>query len=221
MLHVSLTRDPRAVRDMVPEEVWANTPPDPEIVALEEKRATLKQGQYRIEGHEDEEEIRQLTNQIRTKRAKREKRIVKRYREYYFYHRPTWDIEAQARGEEEEEYEEPAIDLAIPERARLAEILCCQPDDWTSEEISQHRIEAIDLMVALWGKKETGRTSRTQRRAHVGPFIEQESPELDAASEPEPGPDPFPLLMGATQCPDCIGDEQLPLGERTLQGFMQ
>jgi hypothetical protein len=82
--HVSLTRDPRATADMVPDEVWANLAPDPEIVELEEQRAQLKRGKYRIEGHEDEEEIRQLTNKIRTKRAYREKQVVKEYREDYF-----------------------------------------------------------------------------------------------------------------------------------------
>ncbi|GKU10200.1 unnamed protein product [Fusarium langsethiae] len=62
--HVSLTRDPPATADMVPDEVWANLAPDPEIVELEEQRAQLKRGKYRIEGHENEEEIRQLTNKI-------------------------------------------------------------------------------------------------------------------------------------------------------------
>ncbi len=42
--HVSLTRDPRARRDMVPPDVWANLAPDPEITELEERRAELKQG---------------------------------------------------------------------------------------------------------------------------------------------------------------------------------
>ena len=93
LAHVSLTRDPRATWGMVPEEVWASLPPDPEIVELEEQRAQLKRGKCRIEGHEDEEKIRKLTNEIRTKRAQREKRTVKEYRQYYFYHRPTWDIE--------------------------------------------------------------------------------------------------------------------------------
>ena len=32
--HVSLTRDPRAKKDMVPDKVWANYKPDPDIVAL-------------------------------------------------------------------------------------------------------------------------------------------------------------------------------------------
>ena len=32
--HVSLTRDPRATRDIVPDAVWENMLPDPEITAL-------------------------------------------------------------------------------------------------------------------------------------------------------------------------------------------
>ena len=94
--HVSLTRDPRATRDMVPEEAWANLKPDPKIVELEQRRAALKGGTYQIQGLEEEEKIRQLTDTIRLKRAQRERQTVKEYREYYFYNRPTWDIERQA-----------------------------------------------------------------------------------------------------------------------------
>ncbi|RFU72177.1 domain containing [Trichoderma arundinaceum] len=215
--HVTLTRDPRATRDMVPAEVWANTPPDPEIVALEEQRAALKQGHYRIAGCEDEKNIRQLSQTIRVKKAERERRIVKEYREFYFRNHSTWVIEAQARGEMEEEYKEPEINLAIPERARLAEILCHQPDDWTSEEIHRHRIESVDLMVALCDKKETGKRSRTQLRTQIGQDVKQESPTPEVIFMPEAKPDIFPLLMEATQCPDCIGDEQLPPMERTFR----
>jgi len=35
--HVSLTRDPRATRDMVPKEIWDNLPPDPGIAAWEKR----------------------------------------------------------------------------------------------------------------------------------------------------------------------------------------
>jgi hypothetical protein len=71
--HVSLPRDPRATADMVPEEVWASLPPDPEIVKLEEERAGLKQGSYRIDGHIHEEKIRQLTQEIRRECAQRDR----------------------------------------------------------------------------------------------------------------------------------------------------
>ncbi|EXL40377.1 hypothetical protein FOCG_17143 [Fusarium oxysporum f. sp. radicis-lycopersici 26381] len=214
--HVSLTRDPRATADMVPDEVWANLAPDPEIVELEEQRAQLKRGKYRIEGQENEEEIRQLTNKIRTKRAYREKQVVKEYREDYFYHRPTWDIEQQARGEEEEEYTEPVIDVHIPERDRLANILCHQPDGLTEDQVLEQRIEAIQLMVSLCDKRETVKRHRVQQniRAQAQPHIKTEPSE--AGSEPEPSLDQFPLLMQPGQCPDCIGDERLSLEERAF-----
>jgi len=60
LTHVSLMRDPRATQNMVPDEVWANLPPDPEVVRLQERRAQLKAGRYRVKGHEDEEEIRNI-----------------------------------------------------------------------------------------------------------------------------------------------------------------
>ncbi|KAI0526175.1 FluG domain-containing protein [Xylaria bambusicola] len=208
--HVSLTRDPRATADMVPEEVWANLAPDPEIVELEEERARLKQGHYRIEGHKEEEKIQKLTNEIRIKRAQRDRQVVKEYREHYFYHRPTWDIERQARGEEEEEYVEPAVNVPIPERAKLAKILCHQPDDLTEDAILQQRIEVIDLIVALCDKRETVKRDRIQHRAKACPPVKIEPVETRL------GPDDFPLLMHAAQCPDCIGDERLSLEERAF-----
>ncbi|KAL8398621.1 hypothetical protein RB596_005954 [Gaeumannomyces avenae] len=209
--HVSITRDPRAKRDMVPDEVWANLPPDPEIVELEEQRTALKQGQYRIRGRKDEAKIRELTEKVKRRRAQRENMVVRDYREYYFYHRPTWDIARQALGEVEEEYEEPKVELDIPERARLAEIWCNQSDSWSDDEILHHRIEVIDLMVSLCNKRETRRRAHTRQRRQIESPIKQESP------DPEPEPDPFPLLMDPSQCPDCIGDGRLSTEERTFK----
>ncbi|KAI8658993.1 hypothetical protein NCS55_01178100 [Fusarium keratoplasticum] len=183
---------------MVPDEVWANLAPDPEIVELEEQRAQLKQGKYRIEGHAHEKRIRKLTNEIRVKRTQRVKQVVKEYREDYFYHRPTWDIERQARGEEEEEYEEPVID----------------PDDLTEDQIAQQRIESIDLMVALCGKRETVRRSHARQSAKACLSIKTEPPEIE--HETLPSPNRFPLLLHAAQCPDCIGDERLSREERAF-----
>ncbi|KFA50735.1 hypothetical protein S40293_10099 [Stachybotrys chartarum IBT 40293] len=192
--HVSLTRDPRATADMVPEEAWANLAPDPEIIELEEERARLKQGRYRIEGHPDEQRIRQLTNEIRTKRAQRGRQVVK------------------ARGEEEEEYVEPTIDLSVPKRAQLAEILCHQPDVLTDDAILQRRIQVIDLMVTLCDKRETVKRDRIQRQVTGSAPIKIEPAEPDKGL----GSDLFPLLMQGTQCPDCIGDERLSPQERAF-----
>jgi hypothetical protein len=71
--HIGLMRDPRASKNMVPDEVWENMPVDPEIVELEAERAELKGGKHRIRGTDNEQRIRDLTKEIRTKRANRRK----------------------------------------------------------------------------------------------------------------------------------------------------
>ncbi|ROT35415.1 hypothetical protein SODALDRAFT_353116 [Sodiomyces alkalinus F11] len=195
--HVSLTRDPRAKRDMVPAKVWANLPPEPEIEKLHERRAALKRGQYRIQGRAEEQEIRMLTEQIRLNRKSM---------------RTTLRSDTETRGElEEEEYEEPQIELDIPERARLAEIWCHQPEHWTDNEIARHRIEQIDQMVLLCDKRETRRRGRQRRQLNLS--TKRDSPSIS----PAPEADPFPLLMDAGQCPDCIGDGRLSKEERTFR----
>jgi hypothetical protein len=204
--HLGLMHDPRARKNMVPDEVWAEMPPDPEILALEQERAQLKGIQYRIAGTENEDRIRELTKSIAQKQVKRTKDIQRKYREEYFHNRPTWEIERQADGEEEEEYVEPAIDLQIPERAELAEILCNQAEDLSSTELLELRIRAGELMHILCDKRETVRRDRIRHRAHANVMVKEESP----------GPDPFPLLMERTHCPRCIGDESLSYEERTF-----
>ena len=47
LTRINLTRDPRAKRDMVPDEIWRDMPPDPEIVKLESRRAYLKNSRHR------------------------------------------------------------------------------------------------------------------------------------------------------------------------------
>jgi hypothetical protein len=210
LTHISVTRDPRAGRDIVPDEVWQDIPPDPEIFELEQRRESLKGGQYRIQGGDNEQEIQDLTREIRTKKGQRVKHIMKEYRADYFYNRPTWDIERQARGEdgeEDEEYAEPVIDLQIPERAQLAEILCNQPEDLSHEELSSLRIQAAELWVALCGKRETVKRDRIRRRLPASVMVKEESPQ----------PDAFPLLIDGKQCPRCIGDERLSFEERTFK----
>ncbi len=116
------------------------------------------------------------------------KNVVKDYREDYFYHRPTWDIERQARGEEEEEYVEPDIDLQISERAQLAEILCHQPQGLSPAALLECRIQVAELMVALCDKRETARCRRIRRNMPSEASVKVESPV----------PNPFPLLMQKT-----------------------
>ncbi|PKK43241.1 hypothetical protein CI102_12164 [Trichoderma harzianum] len=118
----------------------------------------------------------------------------KDYREYYFYNRPTWEIEAQARGELKERYEDPVIDLTIYDRAKLAEFLCYQPKDLTEEQILRNRIEVVDLMVALCNNRDTGKVSQTRSRPPVHPPPSNLSRRSLLASKPGTSPIPFLFL---------------------------
>ena len=61
-------RDPRAPVH-VPNDVLAALPPDPRIV--EQQRAQLKAGAYRIQGTEVEAEVQRLTTEISIARNQR------------------------------------------------------------------------------------------------------------------------------------------------------
>jgi hypothetical protein len=198
--HLGLTRDPRARKDMVPSKVWRRIPPDPEIEELKTQRQQLKGDRYQIRGTEVEQEVQRLSTAIRRKEAQRKKTIRENFRKHYFHNRSTWEVEKQARGKDEE-YVEPAINLQMPERARLAEILCGQSEDLSIEKLSELRIEAADLMVAICDKRETARRERVEEGTIAEP----------------PERDPFPLLMDKTQCPRCIGDDRQSLHERTFR----
>ncbi|KAH8981401.1 hypothetical protein EDB92DRAFT_1970196 [Lactarius akahatsu] len=172
--HVGHTRDPRATSNMVPDEVWAQLPPDPEIIELERQRAALKGGEYRVRGKPYEDEVRRLTRLIASAKARWIKMIIAQYRTYYFQNRPTWDLQRQADGEAPVTTDDddgsggpsgrPWRDLQLADRARLPKLLCDQPDDLTPWEIRQRRIDAGTSMVNL------GRL-REQMRPHVEGFL--------------------------------------------------
>ena len=68
--HIDVMRDPRATSNMVPQEIWDQVEPDPEILELEEERTTFKAGrhQYRS-GNENSERIEEIGRRIRTLKA--------------------------------------------------------------------------------------------------------------------------------------------------------
>lgn len=211
--YISITRDPRASYDIVPEEVWNALPPDPDIARLEAQRARLKNGQYRMRGTDQEGEVQFPTKEINKKRAQRNKALRQEYRKYYFHNRPTWDIErqlAEGSAEEPEEDIQPPTQLYIPERAQLAEILCHQPDSLHANDLRNLRIQAAELMTILCNKKETAKRKVIRQAAQtsgINAFVKQESP----------GSGCFPLLMEKTQCPCCIGSDLVSEEERTFR----
>ena len=89
VMHLGLTRDPRAKKDMVPSKVWRRIPPDPGVEELKTRRQQLKGGRYQVRGTEIEQEVQRLSATIRRKGAQRKEATKGNFRKYYFYNRPT------------------------------------------------------------------------------------------------------------------------------------
>ena len=203
LTHMSLMRDPRAPVH-VPDDVLAALPPDPDIVALEQRREELKAGAYRIQGTGVEAEVRRLTAEINSARTRRRNIISEEYRADYFRRRPTEDIERQNSGQQEEEYTEPVVEHQILERTQLAELICTHVAGLTPQEIVKRRINSAGLMLALCRRREVPRRYRLRVALPPPPLVKEESPNLE----------PFPLVLAKTQCPICIGDESKSYEER-------
>jgi hypothetical protein len=54
-------RDPCTSYDILPDEVLNSLPPNPIIIELEVRSDELQNGKYRLQGSDDEKEVRQLT----------------------------------------------------------------------------------------------------------------------------------------------------------------
>jgi hypothetical protein len=70
--------------------------------------------------------------------------------------------------------------------------------------------------VALCGKREIIKRKRIQPPAEIEAPLTSIPIKLEPELEPEPELDLFPLLMGPTQCPGCVGDERQTKQERTF-----
>ncbi|KAF9269965.1 hypothetical protein L218DRAFT_4953 [Marasmius fiardii PR-910] len=199
LTHIDVMRDLRATKDMVPDEIWDQLEPDPEIVELEQQRERLKAGRYQYRDSEHAEQITALGKQIRAMRAQWVKDIRKQYREYYFDNRPTWDIEQQDTSSDDLEdddskhdFNEPDIDLDIPERSELARLLCKQPENLSLDELQERRIQAGECMVALSTKRETVRREVLTQRESEDRICKAESkgssrsPSIDIKLLPSP-----------------------------------
>ncbi|RFU74047.1 domain containing, partial [Trichoderma arundinaceum] len=131
--HMRMTRDPRASSDMVPNEVWRNIQPDPEIENLKDQRRGEKvKGRYR-------------------------KYYFQNLSTWDIERRLRGEVE------DDEEYMAPAINLYISERAELANILIHQRDDLSLEELHSLCVRAAELMTILNDKRETVKHKHIQR----------------------------------------------------------
>ena len=73
-----------------------------------------------------------------------------------------------ADGDVDDDFNEPDIDLDIPERAELARLVCKQPEDLSDDELLERRIQFGECIVALISKRETVRRDIIAQRRGGG-----------------------------------------------------
>ena len=146
-----------------------------------------------------------------------------RYRKKYFYDISTIEIERQDEGFEKASYTAPVTKHQLPNRTRVQEIMCTEPEmlDKKEEAVRERRILAVAALVTLCSRREnrSGRRRTTTTtdaydvKASTEPKTEAISSGMDVDSETTQ--DPFPMVLDPRQCPVCIGDQALSQQQRT------
>ncbi|OQV09690.1 hypothetical protein CLAIMM_13783 [Cladophialophora immunda] len=216
--------------NMVPQEIWDQLRPHPNVLELEKKRVRLKVGKYYYHGNLNKEDSKEIGKTIRALKAQRVKDVIKQYRKFYFESRPTWDIEQQDGGSSDDVdmddpdedlddgFHRPDIDLDIPERAQLAQLVYKQAARGLERDIiAQRAAEEVEV-------KASPRSSRIDMDAI--PKHDSSDTTTTAATDTRITKpvgddvaalgDPFPCRMHKFQCTECIGDEELLYKDRTF-----
>jgi Protein of unknown function (DUF3435) len=229
--HMGLHRDPRAPVRM-PDHLYDALPPDPAIVALEQKKDCLKRqlrtkstiSDQRSKGSEAVKSYDLLVAQLNAARVKRRKEMDDQFREDYFRKRHSEDIARQLEGVQVTPYVEPTVEHQVGERNELQRVLCDDRDHFSSEQIAQRQRQAGQLLARLCSRREV---QHRHRRANVPKqqIYDAERTATDSEAElrvkvegsltPEPL-ELFPLKCKKTQCPVCIGDESLEYEQRVF-----
>jgi hypothetical protein len=207
--HMSLTCDPRALKE-VPEEVLSTLPPDPEIVELIRERKEIKRTYwYFTRAPPDVQlEAEQLRWKIDSLQKKRDRAIKSEYRRDYFERIHDEEMVRQLSKVPVAEYIEPVIHHQLLERTQLQEVMCDLTKGLGPGDAASRRAGAIDLMTALSYRREVQCPTPSSKACSLS-SLEQALLD-DSFSE-----DPFPLVCKKTQCIRCIGDVRSTIEYRT------
>lgn len=216
--NMSLTRDPLAPTGLSLEDARA-IQQHPKILKLRQKRddltTRLKQirrdtGPY-VDVKEEEERLFQLKKDaeaaLRRKKKRLRDRAERKARERYFMENDTRELEDEGDSflEDKEQVISTVTSYVLEERARVADMLCRPPGDLNEPGNLTQRIELIRAMTKLCSRREARR--RGMARVLVEPPIKKEDTSLPLS---------LPLECEPRQCLFCVGDESLPLTQRTF-----
>jgi Protein of unknown function (DUF3435) len=213
--HMSLTYDPRAPAT-VPDEVMRSIPEDSAITKLRARRELLKARLRKKYGTITRaRQMRstlsvkygQLAAAIASAETKHRRNVLENYRAKYFARCHTQEIERQLNGVTDE-YVKPIIQHQLRERTDLEKLLCEFPKNLPAEDIHRRRLAAIRQMTSLCKRRETQRRTHHCRGLPINTPLHSDNL-AQAIKE-----DPFPLVLGRTECVICVGNESMTYKER-------
>ena len=212
--HMSLTRDPRAPKD-VPKEVLAALPPDPEIVELMNERGEIKKtyGYFTKAPPDIQLEAEQLRRQIDSLQKQRDRAIKLEYRRDYFERTHDKEMERQLSKAPTDKYIEPAVHHKLPERTKVQEVMCNLSNNLGPSDAASRRELSVDSLIALTHRQEAKRL-KPSSKAVSEPSIAQTISD-DPFAEDSFSKDPFPIKCKNKQCIICIGDVRRTIEDRT------
>lgn len=103
-------------------------------------------------------------------------------------------LELSLLGFKEEDWRQEKVDHHLPERGRVAELICARPESQSEQAVLQHRISMIEALVALCRVQETPPTQKRTHDRDWGIKQQDEPPVVEL----------LPMIYPTSQCPLCF-----------------
>lgn len=158
------------------------------------------------------DEYRRLQSRLKNAKKKFRDEMTRVYRDACRSRLHDEELERQLSGATLDTTIGPMIHHQLEERNQVRMILCDFNRDLSSDKVKARKVCAIDLLIALASCREVRRPTQKLMASTVGGSGAQET---SLASQEAEKDEAIPRKLEKTQCPVCIGDEQLSYGART------
>ncbi|KAI5455793.1 hypothetical protein BGZ63DRAFT_409706 [Mariannaea sp. PMI_226] len=217
--HMSIRCNPEVPKE-IPKSELDELPADPDIVELSRrvKRMSISIRQefkfIRLSPKRVRRKYSELRRELRNAEKNFRDDMTKIYQEAWRRRLHDEELERQLSGMVVVEREaEPTLEHHLQERNRLQKILCDFKQDLSSKGITNRKVCAINLMVALASQREIRPPNPTladgmEEMLDRSEVSNSDPPIVEKREE-------IPLVLERTQCIYCVGDERLSHRDRT------
>ena len=205
--HMSIRCNPEVPKE-IPKAELDILPHDPDVADLSRRVKTMflsirqQYGFLKSAPQEVLVEYRQLQRDLKNGEKRYRDEMTKVYQDAFRRRIHDEELERQLNGLAGEEVAEPAIQHQLAVRTELQKLLCDFSMNLNPKSVTERKIMAINLLVALAALREI-------RQSHISSLTEQ------SPSRPPTTPScQVPRKIGRKQCIFCVGDETLTYKDR-------